>query len=83
MPSLPVNAATWFGLLGPARMPEEAVGRVASAVMEGLKSSTVQELFRAQAVIPDARGPEAMRAFIAEDVASRADLVRGLDIRLE
>ena len=81
--SLPVNAATWFGLLGPARMPEEAVGRVASAVVEGLKSPAVQELFRAQAVIPDARGPEAMRAFIAEDVASRADLVRGLDIRLE
>jgi hypothetical protein len=43
----------------------------------------VQELFRAQAVIPDARGPEGMRAFIAEDVASRTDLVRSLDIRLE
>jgi tripartite-type tricarboxylate transporter receptor subunit TctC len=81
--SLPVNAATWFGLLGPARMPDEAVGRVASAVVEGLKSPAVQELFRAQAVIPEARGPEAMRVFIAEDVASRADLVRGLDIRLE
>ena len=81
--ALPVNAATWFGLLGPARMPEEAVGRVASAVVEGLKSPAVQELFRAQAVIPDARGPEAMRVFIADDVASRTDLVRSLDIRLE
>ncbi|MBL6455771.1 tripartite tricarboxylate transporter substrate binding protein [Belnapia sp. T6] len=81
--SLPVNAATWFGLLGPAKMPEDAVGRVASAVVEGLKSPAVQELFRAQAVITDARGPEAMRVFIAEDVASRTDLVRGLDIRLE
>ena len=81
--SLPVNAATWFGLLGPGRMPEEAAARVASAVAEGLKSPAVQELFRAQAVIPDARGPEGMRAFIAEDVASRTDLVRSLDIRLE
>ena len=83
MPSLPVNAATWFGLLGPSGMPEAAAARVASAVAEGLKSPAVQELFRAQAVIPDARGPEGMRAFIAEDVASRTDLVRSLDIRLE
>ena len=81
--ALPVNAATWFGLLGPSGMPEEAAARVASAVAEGLKSPAVQELFRAQAVIPDARGPEGMRAFIAEDVASRTDLVRSLDIRLE
>ncbi|MBL6082036.1 tripartite tricarboxylate transporter substrate binding protein [Belnapia sp. T18] len=81
--SLPVNAATWFGLLGPAKMPEDAVGRIASAVVEGLKSPAVQELFRAQAVIPDAHGPEAMRVFIAEDVTNRTDLVRDLDIRLE
>jgi tripartite-type tricarboxylate transporter receptor subunit TctC len=81
--SHPVNAATWFGLLGPARMPEEAVGLIASAVAEGLKSSAVQEVFRAQAVIPEAHGPERMRAFIAEDVASRTELVRSLNIRLE
>ncbi|MFC7738450.1 Bug family tripartite tricarboxylate transporter substrate binding protein [Roseomonas sp. GCM10028921] len=80
---MPVNAATWFGLLGPARMPESAAERVADAVAEGLKDPAVQALFRAQAVIPEPNRPEEMRAFIASDVASRADLVKGLNIRLE
>ncbi|MCS6891957.1 MAG: tripartite tricarboxylate transporter substrate binding protein [Rhodovarius sp.] len=80
---LPVEAANWFGLLGPARLPLAVADRLAAAVGEALRQSAVQELFRAQAVVPVHSSPEETRAFIATDRDRWATVVRALDIRLE
>jgi len=79
----PVDAANWFGLLGPARMPPEAAQRIAQVAAEGLRSPAVQEVFRTQAAIPVTMAPAEMRAFIAADRERWAVLVRELNIRLE
>lgn len=79
----PVDAANWFGLLGPARMPAEVAQRISQVAAAGLRSPAVQEVFRTQAAIPVTSTPAEMRAFIAADRERWAVLVRELNIRLE
>lgn len=80
---LPLDAANWFGLLGPARMPAAAATRLAAAAAEALRAPAVQEVFRAQAVLPVTLSPEETRAFIAADRARWAPVVQALDLRLD
>jgi tripartite-type tricarboxylate transporter receptor subunit TctC len=80
---MPIEAANWFGLLGPAGMPAAAADRIAEVAAEGLKSPQVQEVFRVQAALPVTSTPEEMRAFIAADRERWAAVVKDLNIRLE
>ena len=80
---MPIEAANWFGLLGPAGMPAAAANRIAEVAAEGLKSPQVQEVFRVQAALPVTSTPEEMRAFIAADRERWAAVVKDLNIRLE
>ncbi len=79
----PVDAANWFGLLGPARMPAEVAARLAQVASAGLAAPAVREVFRIQAAVPVTSTPEEMRAFIAADRERWAVLVRELNIRLD
>lgn len=79
----PVDAANWFGLLGPARMPAEVAARLAQVAGQGVATPAVQQVFRTQAAMPLAGTPEEMRAFIAADRDRWSVLVRELNIRLE
>ncbi|MCX8132774.1 MAG: tripartite tricarboxylate transporter substrate binding protein [Roseococcus sp.] len=79
----PVEAANWFGLLGPARMAAAVAQRLAAAVGEALRQPGVLEVFRVQAAVPVSSSPEEMRAFIAADRERWAAVVRELNIRLE
>jgi len=47
----PVDAANWFGLLGPARMPGEVATWIARVAAEALSTATVQQVFRVQAAV--------------------------------
>jgi tripartite-type tricarboxylate transporter receptor subunit TctC len=79
----PVDAANWFGLLGPARMPAEVAARLSQVAGQALATQAVQQIFRVQAAVPVTTTPEEMRAFIAADRERWAVLVRELNIRLE
>lgn len=80
---MPVDAANWFGLLGPARMPEAAARRIAEVTAEALHLPAVQEVYRVQAALPVTMSPAQTRDFIAADRARWEPVVRALDIRLE
>ena len=80
---LPVDAANWFGLLGPADMPVAVANRIAEVVSEALKSEQVQEIFRAQAALPVTQTPAEMQRFLAADRERWSSVVRDLNIRLE
>ncbi|MCW8087909.1 Bug family tripartite tricarboxylate transporter substrate binding protein [Sabulicella glaciei] len=79
----PVDAANWFGLLGPARMPQAGAARIAAVTAEALRNPQVQEVFRAQAALPVTMTPEETRRFIAGDRERWGTVVRDLNIRLE
>ena len=80
---LPVEAANWFGLLGPAGLPAPVAARLAGAVAEALRSAQVQEIFRAQVALPVTQTPEEMTRFLAADRERWGGVLRDLAIRLE
>jgi tripartite-type tricarboxylate transporter receptor subunit TctC len=80
---MPLEAANWFALLGPARIPPAASARIADAAAEALRSSAAQEVFRTQGILPVAMPPDETRAFMAADRERWTTVVRGLDLRLD
>lgn len=80
---MPIEAANWFGLLGPAGLPDEVARRIAAVTAEALAVPQVQEVFRVQAALPVTGTPAEMRDFLAVDRARWAAVLRTLDIRLE
>ncbi|MCO6415076.1 tripartite tricarboxylate transporter substrate binding protein [Siccirubricoccus sp. KC 17139] len=80
---LPVDAANWFGLLGPAGLPAPVAARIAAVVGDALKADQVQEVFRAQAALPVTQTPAEMQSFLAVDRERWGGVVKDLDIRLE
>ena len=80
---MPVEAGNWYGLLGPARMPEAAARRVAEVTGGALRQPVVEERYRALATLPLTMGPAEAGAFIAADRARWEPVVRALAIRLE
>lgn len=79
----PVDAANWFGLLGPKAMPAAVAARLAASAAEGLRSPAVQEVFRVQAALPVTMTPDDMRTFLASDRERWGAVVQDLNIRLE
>ena len=79
----PVDAANWFGLLGPKNMPAPVAARLAASAAEGLRSPAVQEIFRVQAALPVTMTPDDMRTFLASDRERWGSVVQDLNIRLE
>lgn len=79
----PVEAGNWYGLLGPARLPDPVAARIAQVTAEALRVPANADRYRALATLPMVTGPEETRAFIAADRARWEPLVRALDIRIE
>jgi tripartite-type tricarboxylate transporter receptor subunit TctC len=80
---LPVEAANWFGLLGPAGLPAPVAARLAGTVAEALGSPQVREIFQAQVALPMPQSPEEMGRFLAADRGRWGAVLRDLAIRLE
>ncbi len=76
---LGLGAATfngWFGLFGPARMPEGVTRQLNAAVIEASRTPAVQERLRNLAVEPWPASPAEMASIIAEDDARWARAAR-------
>lgn len=80
---MPLDAANWFALLGPARTPPAVVERIATTAAEALRAPATQEVFRAQGILPVGMPPAETRAFIAADRERLGVVVRSLNIRLD
>lgn len=78
-----LDAANWFGLVGPARMPAAAATRIAEASAEALRNPAAQEVFRTQGILPVTATPEQTRAFITADRERWAAVIRPLNLRLD
>ena len=79
----PLEAENWFALLGPARMPEAAIARVATVAAEALRMPAAQEVFRAQGILPVSTSPQETRAAITADREQWTTVVRTLNLRLD
>jgi tripartite-type tricarboxylate transporter receptor subunit TctC len=71
----------WYGLMGPAGMPDAQVKRLANAVQEILAEPAVQAQLNELGIEKNADVGTAFSAVIASEVARWKALVGGLGIR--
>jgi tripartite-type tricarboxylate transporter receptor subunit TctC len=78
-----VNDPSWFGLIGPARLPAEVVSRVHAALVATLKHPEVLQRLDAAASTPVGNSPEAYRKVVADALANTRKVVREANLRFE
>jgi len=70
------DAVTWFGILGPAKMPPEAVAKLNSEIVRALKSPELQKKMTEQGVDLASSTPEQFGALIKTDIAKWGKVVK-------
>jgi tripartite-type tricarboxylate transporter receptor subunit TctC len=81
---LPKDAAVgWNGIVVPARTPRAIVARLNADLVAVIRSAEVQERFAALTVQTITSTPEKFDAFIREDIARWADVIKRAGIKLE
>ena len=66
----------WYGVIGPAKMPEPIVARLHAELVKILNSPDVRERIVADGSEPVGNSPEAFRQFMLADTAKWAKLVK-------
>jgi len=70
------EASSWFGILGPAAMPREALARLNAEVNRAIRLPDVQERLAQEGAIVAPISPEEFGAFIRTEVAKWAKVVK-------
>lgn len=92
MPTLPTiaeggvagyDSTTWFGLLGPAGMPRDAVNRLGAALRKLVASQDFRQQMQTHDLDPIGNTPEQFAHLIQSDLAKWAQVVRASNARAE
>jgi len=78
-----VEADAWLALFAPAGVPPAALARLRAATLEAMRQEAVVATVRKQGMTPDARDGDAFAAFVREDVARWAEVVRVGNVKAE
>jgi len=71
------DMTTWWGVMAPAKTPNEVVSRLSAEILKALDSPDTKERLRAMgSETPSVRSPEAFTAFIESEKALYAKLVK-------
>ena len=68
----------WYGLMTPAKTPREAITRMNAALRQAIGDADVQKRMAADAGVLVATTPEEFGVFYAEDIESKARLVKAI-----
>lgn len=66
----------WFGLFGPAKLPDAVTNKLNAAVVAALNDPKLREQLQREGATPAARSPADFAAFVREDVQRWAPIVR-------
>lgn len=78
-----VNVSLWYGMLAPAGTPRPVIDRLNRAVGQILDSKEVTERLQAQGAEPMRGTPEAFAAFMREEMAKWAPVVKTANVKAE
>ncbi len=73
----------WYGIIGPAKMPEPVVARLNAELIKALNSPDVRERIIADGSEPVGNSPEVFRQFMLADTAKWAKLVKESGAKME
>jgi tripartite-type tricarboxylate transporter receptor subunit TctC len=77
------EAYSWVGLIGPARMPPEVVGRLNREVVDIVRTPDFAEQLLKQGAVPDATTPEQFAAYIRSEIEKWGAVVKAAGIKAE
>ena len=80
---VPVNDQVWYGLVAPAKTPDEVIKRVHAAAVKVLAMPDVRAKLLQQTAVPIGNSPEQFRAQIISERDKMIDLVKRQGIKLE
>ncbi len=66
----------WFGLFGPAKLPDDITNKLNAAVVTALNDPKMREQLQREGATPAAQSPAAFAAFVRDDVQRWAPIVR-------
>jgi len=78
-----VEADAWLALFAPAGVPAPVLARLRESTAAAMKQETVLGTMRKSGMTPNARSGEAFAAFVREDVARWAEVVRVANVKAE
>jgi tripartite-type tricarboxylate transporter receptor subunit TctC len=78
-----VNDPSWFGLIGPARLPDEMVRRLQAALVATLMQPEAQKRLAAAESLPVGNSPEAFRTMVANALDNTRKVVREANLKFE
>lgn len=77
------DAVTWFGLLGPAKLPPEVVTKLNAEVVKALQSPELQKKMRDQGVDLSPSTPEQFGALIRTDITKWGQVVKDSGAKID
>jgi len=80
---VPVNDQVWYGLVAPAKTPDEVIKRVHAAAVKVLGMPDLRAKLMQQTAVPIGNTPEQFRAQIIAERDKMIDLVKRQGIKLE
>ena len=78
-----INAGTWFGLMGPAALPREIVGKLSQTLNQALTAADFVARLATLTLEPMTSTPEAFAEFIKSAVETWAQIVKRTNITPE
>jgi tripartite-type tricarboxylate transporter receptor subunit TctC len=75
--------SSWYGLWGPAGLPEEVTSRLAAAVVKAVKAPAVGERLSAQGFVPLGTAPKEFAAYVDEEIARYVRIVKDAKIKAD
>ena len=78
-----IAVALWYGLVAPAGTPHTVISRLNGEVAKALANTEVSEKLRAQGADPMPGTPEAFAAFMQEEMAKWAPVVKQAGVKLD
>ena len=78
-----VNVSLWYGLLAPAGTPAAVVQKISADVGKILQSADVRDRLQGQGAEPMPGSPEAFGAFMREEMAKWAPVVKQAGVKLD
>ncbi len=77
------ETGTWYGILAPARTPDEIVNKLYAEILTLVKSPTVSEAWAAQGLQPSGMGPHDYDEFMKQERRKAGEIVKAANVRLD
>jgi len=74
---------TWYGVFAPAKTPRTLIARLNAEIVKAMETPDIKDRFTALGGDPDPGTPEELRAYMANESAKWAKIIKAANIRVE